>query len=109
MVGFVEEAVLISIRIFGPIAAQRPSLKKSFYGIEPSNDNPNYIIQVGNVFGFIISIENPLLSPCDISAASFRTPNYTIFLCFCGYFVTSTNLRRIIKDRLTLGVGRSTL
>ena len=24
----------------------------------PSNDNPNYIIQVGNVFGFIISIEN---------------------------------------------------
>ena len=23
----------------------------------PSNDNPNYIIQVGNVFGFIISIE----------------------------------------------------
>ena len=22
------------------------------------NDNPNYIIQVGNVFGFIISIEN---------------------------------------------------
>ena len=23
-----------------------------------SNDNPNYIIQVGNVFGFIISIEN---------------------------------------------------
>ena len=25
-----------------------------------SNDNPNYIIQVGNVFGFIISIENIL-------------------------------------------------
>ena len=24
------------------------------------NDNPNYIIQVGNVFGFIISIENIL-------------------------------------------------
>ena len=24
----------------------------------PRNDNPNYIIQVGNVFGFIISIEN---------------------------------------------------
>lgn len=24
----------------------------------PSNDNPNYIIQVGSVFGFIISIEN---------------------------------------------------
>ena len=24
------------------------------------NDNPNYIIQVGNVFGFIISIENVL-------------------------------------------------
>ena len=23
----------------------------------PNNDNPNYIIQVGNVFGFIISIE----------------------------------------------------
>ena len=30
----------------------------SFSG--PSNDNPNYIIQVGNVFGFIISIENVL-------------------------------------------------
>jgi len=26
----------------------------------PYNDNPNYIIQVGNVFGFIISIENVL-------------------------------------------------
>ena len=26
----------------------------------PSNDNPNYIIQVGSVFGFIISIENIL-------------------------------------------------
>ena len=26
----------------------------------PNNDNPNYIIQVGNVFGFIISIENLL-------------------------------------------------
>ena len=26
----------------------------------PNNDNPNYIIQVGNVFGFIISIENVL-------------------------------------------------
>lgn len=28
------------------------------YGSLPNNDNPNYIIQVGNVFGFIISIEN---------------------------------------------------
>ena len=26
----------------------------------PSNDNPNYILQIGNVFGFIISIENVL-------------------------------------------------
>ena len=26
----------------------------------PNNDNPNYMIQVGNVFGFIISIENVL-------------------------------------------------
>ena len=26
----------------------------------PRNDNPNYIIQVGSVFGFIISIENVL-------------------------------------------------
>ena len=25
-----------------------------------SNDNPNYIIQVGSVFGFIISIESVL-------------------------------------------------
>ena len=31
-------------------------LRRSYAG--PSNDNPNYIIQVGNVFGFIISIEN---------------------------------------------------
>ena len=30
-----------------------------WYGMT-SNDNPNYIIQVGNVFGFIISIENIL-------------------------------------------------
>ena len=28
--------------------------------LRPSNDNPNYIIQVGSVFGFIISIENVL-------------------------------------------------
>ena len=28
--------------------------------LAPRNDNPNYIIQVGNVFGFIISIENIL-------------------------------------------------
>jgi hypothetical protein len=26
----------------------------------PNNDNPNYIIQIGNVFGFFISIENML-------------------------------------------------
>ena len=26
----------------------------------PGNDNPNYILQIGNVFGFIISIENVL-------------------------------------------------
>ena len=26
----------------------------------PNNDTPNYIIQLGNVFGFIISIENVL-------------------------------------------------
>ncbi|WP_419035283.1 hypothetical protein [Dysosmobacter sp.] len=24
----------------------------------PNNDNPNYIIQAGNVFGFILSTEN---------------------------------------------------
>ena len=28
--------------------------------LRPSNDNPNYIIQVGSVFGFIISIESVL-------------------------------------------------
>ncbi len=37
-------------------AAGRPWVRISTLG--PSNDNPNYIIQVGNVFGFIISIEN---------------------------------------------------
>ena len=31
-----------------------------FWQQKTSNDNPNYIIQVGNVFGFIISIENIL-------------------------------------------------
>ena len=31
-----------------------------FQSLGPSNDNPNYIIQVGNVFGFIISIEKVL-------------------------------------------------
>ena len=29
-------------------------------GHGPNDDNPNYIIPVGNVFGFIISIENIL-------------------------------------------------
>ena len=40
---------------FGTI---RPGVRVSHLG--PNNDNPNYIIQVGNVFGFIISIENIL-------------------------------------------------
>ena len=31
-----------------------------FYQHRTSNDNPNYIIQVGNVFRFIISIESIL-------------------------------------------------
>ena len=31
----------------------------------PSNDNPDYIIQVGSVFGFIISIENIFLMQKD--------------------------------------------
>ena len=35
-----------------------PKFHLAFGG--PNNDNPNYIIQVGNVFGFIISIENIL-------------------------------------------------
>ena len=30
-----------------------------WYGMT-NNDNPNYILQIGNVFGFIISIENIL-------------------------------------------------
>nr|DAL77444.1 MAG TPA: hypothetical protein [Caudoviricetes sp.] len=30
------------------------------YQLLPNNDNPNYIIQVGSVFGFVISIENVL-------------------------------------------------
>ena len=33
---------------------KRPLVR--FQSLGPSNDNPNYIIQVGNVFGFIISI-----------------------------------------------------
>ena len=36
-----------------------PALALSLIHIS-NNDNPNYIIQVGNVFGFIISIENVL-------------------------------------------------
>ena len=35
---------------------KRPLVR--FQSLGPNNDNPNYIIQVGNVFGFIISIEN---------------------------------------------------
>ena len=35
---------------------KRPLVRIQSLG--PNNDNPNYIIQVGNVFGFIISIEN---------------------------------------------------
>ena len=36
----------------------RPSYKVHLFRQHaPNNDNPNYIIQVGNVFGFIISIE----------------------------------------------------
>ena len=43
----------------------RLSMSKSLYlrlfrQHHPRNDNPNYIIQVGSVFGFIISIENVL-------------------------------------------------
>ena len=37
---------------------KRPLVR--FQSLGPSNDNPNYIIQVGSVFGFIISIENVL-------------------------------------------------
>ena len=32
---------------------KRPLVR--FQSLGPSNDNPNYIIQVGNVFGFIIA------------------------------------------------------
>ena len=35
---------------------KRPGVRVAPLG--PNNDNPNYIIQAGNVFGFIISIEN---------------------------------------------------
>ena len=36
--------------------SKMPGVRVSPLG--PNNDNPNYIIQVGNVFGFIISVEN---------------------------------------------------
>ena len=35
-------------------------MKNRFWTLIAKYDNPNYIIQVGNVFGFIISIENIL-------------------------------------------------
>ena len=41
-----------------PFGSKMPGVRVSPLG--PNNDNPNYIIQVGNVFGFIISIENIL-------------------------------------------------
>ena len=41
------------VQAFG---SKMPGVRVSPLG--PNNDNPNYIIQVGNVFGFIISIEN---------------------------------------------------
>ena len=40
----------------GKFGSKMPGVRVSPLG--PNNDNPNYIIQVGNVFGFIISIEN---------------------------------------------------
>ena len=43
------------VQAFG---SKMPGVRVSPLG--PNNDNPNYIIQVGNVFGFIISIENVL-------------------------------------------------
>ena len=45
--------------IYFPLVWQERSSYRLMNG-GPSNDNPNYIIQVGNVFGFIISIENVL-------------------------------------------------
>ena len=42
----------------GPAGAAVPLVQVQSLG--PNNDNPNYIIQVGNVFGFIISIDNVL-------------------------------------------------
>ncbi len=50
-----KTAPRISRRLFG---TKRPWVQIPPLG--PSNDNPNYIIQVGSVFGFIISIENVL-------------------------------------------------
>lgn len=35
---------------------KRPRVRISALG--PNNDDPNYIIQAGNVFGFIISFDN---------------------------------------------------
>ena len=40
------------------LGVKRPQVQVLSLG--PTNDNPNYIIQVGSVFGFIISIENVL-------------------------------------------------
>ncbi len=47
----------------GPVGVSSwgaPIFSNSTRNLAPNNDNPNYIIQVGGVFGFIISIENIL-------------------------------------------------
>ena len=51
--------------VFQPGNFHRNLLSQGLPGVRvsplgPNNDNPNAIIQVGNVFGFIISIENIL-------------------------------------------------
>ena len=52
---FHQRLITVSNAKFG---SRMPQVR--ILSLGPSNDNPNYIIQVGNVFGFIISIENVL-------------------------------------------------
>ena len=66
----------------------RDFLKSSVSPFVPNNDNPNYIIQMGNVFGFIISGENVLRVGIKASTLPFSL-FYAIF--HSQYFISKGN------------------
>ncbi len=86
-------------------AAGRPWVRISTLG--PSNDNPNYIIQVGNVFGFIISIENVLWKA---KGRNFRPFAFLHYGCLSFLFATRaiTTSLEVIRSNLPAVITRHT-